>query len=127
MKKTTAAMVIGSVIVLAFAAGFFTSIIGDFRRFESAVALRWDDTQSNVAQAQAHVYLEAGSHEKEVRLAVYFGRERKWIYGPRTLGWVQTREEAVVRWGQIEWRADGLYVGTGTNQFFLKRDGFSPK
>jgi hypothetical protein len=91
------------------------------QRIERAVAIRCDETQSNAAQGQAHVYLKPGGDTKEVevKLAVYFGRE--WIYGPRTLGWVQTKEEAVARWGQIEWRVDGLYVGTGTNQFFHPR------
>ena len=127
MKKRTLAIAVGSAIALGFAVGLCTSVIGDFRRVERAVALRWDDTQSNVAQAQAHVYLKPGSHKEEVKLAVYFGRDRRWTYGPRTLGWVRTREEAVVRWGQIEWRADGLYVGTGPNQFFVTRDHLTPK
>src|SRR5262245_31667681 len=122
MKQRTLILVAGSAIALGFAAGLYTAVIGDSRRLERAVGLRWDDTQGNVARAQAHVYLEPKSREKEVMFAFYFARDRRWIYGPRTLGWAQTKEEAVAKWGQIEWRVEGLYVGAGTNRFFLSRD-----
>ena len=37
------------------------------------------------------------------------------------LGRVKTAEEAVAKWGKIDWREDGLHIGTGTNAFFLTR------
>ena len=125
MKKRTLALVVGSSLAFGYAVGLYTAVVRDFRRIERLVALRSDYTQTNGPQAQAIVYLQPGSDDKEVMMTLYFGRDRRWQYGARTLDWVQTREEAVVKWGQIEWRADGLHVGSGTNQFFLARREFS--
>mgnify|MGYP001305539172 CR=1 FL=1 len=33
----------------------------------------------------------------------------------------QTDSEAVTRWGTIDWREDGLHIGSGTNEYFLAR------
>jgi hypothetical protein len=37
------------------------------------------------------------------------------------LGTVQTDSEAVAGWGTIDWREDGLHIGSGTNRYFLAR------
>jgi hypothetical protein len=128
MKKTTVVLVAALTFALGFVACVCLTVIANSQRLEYAVAIRCDEMQSNAAQGQAHVYLKPGgdSKEVEVQLAVHFGRGWR-IYGPRTLGWVRTKEEAVARWGQIEWRVDGLYVGTGTNQFLLTREQFPAK
>jgi hypothetical protein len=37
------------------------------------------------------------------------------------LGRVSGDAEAVTRWSKIDWREDGLHIGSGTNQYFLAR------
>ena len=52
---------------------------------------------------------------------VYIGRGNDYFHDCGKLGTVQTDAEAVSRWGTMDWREDGLHIGSGTNEYFLPR------
>jgi len=83
--------------------------------------MRWGDGKNGPSFYGAHVYLESRSSGYSVQARVYIGRGNDYFQDCGELGTVQTDAEAVARWGTIEWREDGLHIGSGTNQFFLAR------
>ena len=63
------------------------------------------EPQGTGFSANARVYIEGASY----------------FHNCGVLGQVQTMAEANDRWGKIDWREDGLHIGTGTNEYFLSR------
>ena len=45
----------------------------------------------------------------------------EYVHDCGELGRVATADEAVERWGFIEWKNDGLHLGSGKDHFFLER------
>ena len=45
-------------------------------------------------------------------------------YSTRQLGKAASFDDALHRWGFMEWREDGLHVGRGTNEFFVPQSEF---
>jgi hypothetical protein len=96
------------------------------RQLNQIVAMKWGDSSKyGPALYGAHVYLEpAGAGGYSVRARVHIGRgdgRVDYFHDCGELGTVQYDYEAVARWGTIDWRADGLHIGTGTNEYFLER------
>jgi hypothetical protein len=85
------------------------------------VAMSWGDGKYGPSFYGAHVYLEPATSGYSVRARVYIGRGNDYFHDCGELGTVETDSEAVARWGRIDWREDGLHIGSGTNQFFLPR------
>ncbi len=70
----------------------------------------------------AQVYLLPADGEYEVRARVMLGRGNDYFHDLGPLGRVATPEEAVGRFGTIQWRPDGLHIGDGqTFPVFLER------
>ena len=88
---------------------------------ERVVAMSWDDGKYGPAFYGAHVYLEPMASGRSVRARVFIGRGNDYFHDCGELGRVATDADAVARWGRIEWREDGLHIGTGTNHYFLAR------
>ena len=83
--------------------------------------MSWGDGKYGLSFYGAHVYLEPQSSGYSVRARVHIGRGNDYYHDCGTLGTVQTDAEAVARWGAIQWREDGLHIGSGTNHYFLAR------
>ena len=86
---------------------------------EHSVTLRWSDGVFDDPPLGAHVFLEPHMDGKSVRLRVYIGRSQPQFYMPGRIGEidvVRTAEGAAEKWGQIEWRSDGLHVGVDGNR-----------
>ncbi len=86
---------------------------------EHSVTLRWSDGVFDDPPLGAHVFLEPHMDGKSVRLRVYIGRSQPQFYMPGRIGEidvVRTAEDAAKKWGQIEWRSDGLHVGVDKNR-----------
>ena len=114
-----------AVAVVALLVGF---IVGWIRassvgatRLERVVAMSWGNGKYGPSFYGAHVYLEPASSGYSVRARVYIGRGNDYFHDCGELGTAQTDSEAVARWGTIDWREDGLHIGSGTNQYFLAR------
>ena len=91
---------------------------------QRVVAMSWGDGKCGPAFYGAHVYLEPQASGYSVQARVYIGRSTGFLthfHDCGELGRVRTDAEAVARWGKIEWREDGLHIGTGTNHFFMPR------
>lgn len=90
-------------------------------RLDRVVVMSWGDGKSVASFYGAHVYLELAKGGYSVRARVYIGRGYGYFQDCGELGTVQTADEAVARWGTINWQEDGLHIGNGTNQFFLAK------
>lgn len=90
-------------------------------RLDRVVARKWGDGKYGPAFYGAHVYLEPVSGGYSVRGRVYIGRGNDYYQDCGELGTVQSDTEAVARWDTIDWREDGLHIGSGSNHYFLAR------
>ncbi len=87
----------------------------------SLVAVSWGDGKYGKAFYGAYVLLEPVAGDYSVKAFVNIGRGNGMFHGCGELGRVATAEEAVAKWGKIDWQDDGLHIGTGTNAYFLPR------
>jgi hypothetical protein len=90
-------------------------------RLERIIAIKWGDGKYGPAFYGAHVYLEPAGGGYSVRACVYIGRGAQYFHDCGVLGTAKSDAEAVARWGAIDWRADGLRIGTGADEYFLPR------
>ena len=88
---------------------------------ERVVAMSWGDGKYGSSFYGAHVYLDPQSSGYSVRARVFIGRGNNYFHDCSELGTVRTDAEAVARWGKIDWREDGLHIGSDTNHYFLAR------
>ncbi len=86
---------------------------------DKTVAMQWGDSKYGNAFYGAHVFLEPINTGYSVHARVYIGRGNGMFHDCGKLGTVKTDAEAVEKWGKIQWRTEGLYIGNGTNQGFL--------
>lgn len=87
----------------------------------SLVAVSWGDGKYGKAFYGAYVQLQPVEGGYSVEAFVTIGRGNPTVHNCGELGRVATAEEAVAKWGKIDWQDDGLHIGTGTNAFFLPR------
>ncbi len=97
------------------------SIERDAPDMSKLVAVSWGDGKYGKAFYGAFVYLESADGGQSVKAQVQIGRGNPMYHECGELGRVATAEEAVAKWGRIEWLEDGLHIGTGTNAYFLPR------
>ncbi len=97
------------------------SIERDAPDVSKLVAVSWGDGKYGKAFYGAFVYLEPREGGQSVKAQVQIGRGNPMFHECGELGHVATAEEAVAKWGKIDWQDDGLHIGTGTNAFFLPR------
>lgn len=87
--------------------------------------MSWGDGRYGPAFYGAHVYLdplEAGGFAVHAR--VFIGRNTSlfaYVHDMGELGRVASAEEAVARWGELRWQADGLRIGPESSATFLPR------
>jgi hypothetical protein len=108
-------------LLIGFVIGWIRAYSVCATRLERVVAISWGDGKFGSSFYGVHVYLEPVSSGYSVRARVYIGRGNNYFHDCGELGTVQTDSEAVARWGTINWREDGLYIGSGTNEYFLAR------
>ena len=108
-------------LLVGFVVGWIRASSVSATRLERVVAMSWGDGKYGPSFYGAHVYLEPQSGGYSVRARVYIGRGNDYFHDCGELGTVQTDSEAVARWGTINWREDGLHIGSGTNHYFLAR------
>jgi hypothetical protein len=117
--------VITGVVLISFVAGLFVAYRSSSHRRSRVLAMSRSflnvSGYSNPAPAVASVALDAvdGRHRAQLELEVTtdYGTG----YTQRQLGSAASIDEAIRRWGSIDWREDGLHVGRGTNEFFMKK------
>ena len=101
-------------ILAGFLAGWITVNHLQAKRLESVVAFSWGDGRYGNGFYGAHVFLKPSGSNYSVRGRVYIGRGNNYFHDLGELGKTQTPEEAVQRFGVIQWRAEGLYIGDGS-------------
>ena len=118
--------------ILAILFSFLTVVSGSCMFFHNAesseeiqnvVVFSWGDGKYGKAFYGAHVFLEPDENEEgyTVYARVYIGRNHDYYHDCGALGHVKTDAEAVVKWGTIEWKEDGLYIGKGKDRYYLAR------
>lgn len=90
-------------------------------RLDRVVAMSWGDGKYGEACYGAHVFLEPLPSGYSVRAMAHIGRGNGYFHDCGELGTVRTDAEAVARWGTIDWRDDGLHIGSGATHYFLPR------
>lgn len=90
-------------------------------QIERVIAMSWGDGRHGPGFYGAHVYLEPIEEGFAVRARVFLGRGNDYFHDLGELGQAATDHEAVARWGQVEWKPDGLHLGEGSRGFFLPR------
>lgn len=122
MKRFVPFLIVGVVaLLIGYLVGAVVESNASTKELERLVAVSWGDGKYGPAFYGAHVYLEPVTSGYSVRGRVYIGRGNDYFHDCGELGTVQTDAEAVARWGAIEWREDGLHIGSGTNHYFLAR------
>ena len=123
MNKLTPLLGVAAITaIIGFGMGWVIASAKSKTRLERVVAMSWGDGKYGAAFYGAHVYLEPQASGYSVQARVYLGRDNDSFHNCGELGKVATDSDAVARWGKIDWRADGLYIGTGTNHYFLARE-----
>ena len=111
-------------LVLGVAVGWLAGVNFAGKTVERMVAFEWRKPIPNTAPYGAHVFLVPLEQGFSVRAKVHVDRSgpfMEYVHDCGELGRVATADEAVDRWGRIEWKDDGLHLGSGTNHFFLER------
>lgn len=115
MAKALAGLVVGMCLGAAF--GWVSSSMRNQSRIDRTVAIGWDGERSFYG---AHVYLEPLAAGYSVRGRVYIGRGdgvTDYFHELGELGTASTDAEAVQRWGDVRFAADGLHIG----DFFMPK------
>ena len=121
MSKIAALIAVLGFAALTYAAGQFVATGAAERKEERLVAVSWGDGRFGPAVYGAYVCAVPSDGGYSVSAHVKIGRGNAMIHDCGALGRVRTAEEAVARWGKIEWLEDGLHIGTGPTQYFLAR------
>ena len=105
-------------VTLAFAAG---SRFGKQRGEEQLLAVAWGDGKYGPGFYGAYVFLEPALTGYRVRARVAIGRGNGMFHDCGEIGQSPSHEDAVARFGTIEWSAAGLGIGPGPPRYFLPR------
>ena len=108
-------------LFICFVVGWIKSSHVNETRLDSVVAMSWGDGKYGAGFYGAHVYLDPVDTGFLVRARVYIGRGNDFFHDCGWIGTASTDAEAVAKWGRIEWREDGLHIGSGPNEYFLPR------
>jgi hypothetical protein len=106
--------------LLGFAACWLTTCTSESDRIQNTIAINWGDGRYGPAFYGAHVYVEPVGDAYSVQARVLISRGN-YYHDMGELGRVVRLEEAVARWGRLEWTEDGLHVGSGADRVFLPR------
>ncbi len=94
-------------------------------RMERLIAVSWGDSDTQKAFYGAYVYYEPEPGGKlKVLLAVRIDRstaDSGYQHEPREIGWANSPEEAVAKWGTVGWSAAGLTLGAGADAYLFTR------
>jgi hypothetical protein len=85
------------------------------------LAVSWGDGKYGKAFYGAFAYLKPVAGGQAVKAQVQIGRGNPMFHECGEIGRAATAEEALAKWGKIDWQDDGLHIGTGTNAYFLPR------
>ena len=107
--------------LVGFVAGWGAIASQSSKRAGRVVTVRWGDASHAKAYYGAFVYLRQRPEGYAVRARVYLGRDGIAFHDCGEIGVVATPAEAVDRWGNVDWRPDGVQIGSGTNRFFVSK------
>jgi hypothetical protein len=107
--------------IVGFVAGWGVVTAKSAKRAGRVVAVSWGDAPHARAFYGAFVHLRQKGDGYSVRGRVYLGRDGERFYDCGELARVRTPAEAVQLWGAIEWKPDGVHIGSGTNRLFITK------
>ncbi|QOV88810.1 hypothetical protein [Humisphaera borealis] len=110
------AVAICVLVLLAYLVGRISTFNKDLEAIQQVVAISWSDGTRGQTPAfyGAEVYATPDGTEYVVRTRVWIGRSPYYYHDPLgELGRVKTWEEAVAKWGNIQWTSTDLVIGPG--------------
>jgi hypothetical protein len=117
--------VLGSVflaLAVGFVAGWLVNANSGAEAIQRVVALSWGDGKYGRGFYGAEVFLVPAGDHYSVQRRVWIGRGNGYQHEPVELGVVDNPEDAVARWGHIEWSDAGLTIGPGDPEpYFMPR------
>jgi hypothetical protein len=111
-------LIVITALLIGFGAGWLISRDRCADSMERIIAVKWGDGRYGKAFYGAYVLLEPSGDGYLVRSRVYLGRGNDYYHDCGVIGTVSNDAEAVSRWGTIDWKDDGLHIGS----YFLPRD-----
>ena len=100
-------------LLLGYAFGWVSTRNDGIDAVQRVVAMSWGDGKYGKAFYGAEVYLVPTADRYSVRGRVWIGRGGGYFHDLGELGTVTQSEDAVVKWGKIEWSDAGLTIGPG--------------
>ena len=79
---------------------------------DNVLAMAWGDGGYGKAFYGAQAYVEPKGGRFEVHAVIRIGHGNDYFNDCGLLDTVDTFEEAVQKWGKIEWRPDGVHIGS---------------
>ena len=119
MREATAGavLVIAGCFVLGFVTGAYCLSRDHSAQVGDVIAMDWGDGKYGKAFYGAQVYVVPAGARFIVRAQIHIGYGNGYLHDGGVLGIGNSFEEAVQKWGKIEWRPDGLHVG----DYFMSR------
>ena len=81
-------------------------------RVDDVIAMAWGDGVYGKAFYGAQVYVVPVGPRFTVRATIHIGHGNNLFKDCGVLGSENTFEDAVQKWGKIDWRPDGLHIGS---------------
>ena len=125
-------LVVSGLVLFSFAAGWYFASRSATERHARTLAMVRTMVQAHARNstntvpipALASVMLTEAQGGYDAQLEFEVAYESGTGYSARELGKAASFEDALHRWGFMEWREDGLHVGRGTNEFFVPQSEF---
>jgi len=86
---------------------------------QQVVTVSWGDGKYGKAFYGAEVYLEPAAAGYAVRGRIWIGRGNSYWHDLGVLGNVATSEEAVAKWGRVQWDETAVTIGPGDPMPFV--------
>ncbi len=80
--------------------------------FGQLVVAAWSESRFRAGPYGAYVHFEPAGHYNKLVLNIYSHEKSLRLRYSWVMGSVLSHEQAVARFGTIEWREDGLHIGT---------------
>lgn len=107
---------------VAFFVGMFVEGASSQDARDRLIGVAWGGGRYGPAFYGAYVEIVPVDTGYSVQAYIRIGHGMNYVQDCGELGRVKTREEAVARWSRIEWRADGLHIGQGSDEYFLPQE-----
>lgn len=114
LRSTLLVLILAIVcLLLGYLTGWASTRGRDKEAVQRIVAMSWGDGKYGKAFCGAEVFLQSSGSTYSVRARIWIGRGNDYWHDLGELGTVSTPEQAVEKWGRIEWHPEDVTIGPG--------------